>query len=159
MGFRQLFPVDDIDYEADGTIHLYTDGSCIRNGCADSAGGWAYTYTERGKESTRKIDSGGCKGTTNNRMEMTAVIEGLRCALKRSASKPITVYSDSQYVIRTLEGVYQPGKNMDLWNVLLSLTRKFSHIKYSWVKGHSDNIYNNEVDSLAVAQSKKYYSS
>ncbi len=110
--------------------------------------------------------SGGEAETTNNRMELTAVIEGLK-ALKESCI--VELYSDSKYVIDGLKKGWavswrsrgwkkadkKPALNPDLWAELLELTEKHA-MRYHWVKGHADNPKNNRCDELAVAESQKY---
>ena len=109
--------------------------------------------------------SGGEDSTTNNRMELTAVIRGLQ-ALKESCT--VELYSDSKYVIDALEKGWawgwkkrgwvksdkKPALNSDLWEVLLSLTQKHD-VHYHWVKGHAENPKNNRCDELAVSEWKK----
>ena len=109
--------------------------------------------------------SGGESSTTNNRMELTAVIEGLK-ALKESCI--VELYSDSKYVIDALEKGWalswrekgwkkadkKPALNPDLWAQLLDLTAKHQ-MRYHWVKGHADNPKNNRCDQMAVAESQK----
>ncbi len=134
-------------------VTLYTDGACSGN---PGAGGWGVVllYGEHRKEM-----SGGEKETTNNRMELTAVIKGLT-ALKFPCA--VEVYSDSAYTVNGfLEGwVYgwensgwkkadkKPVLNDDLWKELLSLTRRHE-VTFHKVKGHADNELNNRCDELA----------
>ena len=106
--------------------------------------------------------SGGEASTTNNRMELTAVISGLQ-ALKEPCI--VELYSDSKYVIDGLEKGWaeswrakgwkkadkKPALNPDLWETLLELTAKHQ-MRYHWVKGHADNPKNNRCDQLAVAE-------
>ena len=141
-------------------VTIYTDGACSGN---PGPGGYAAILTCRGKE---KIIVGGAKETTNNRMELTAVIEGLR-ALKRKCD--VTVCSDSKYVIDSLtlgwakswrekgwrKADRSPALNPDLWETLLKLDEKFSP-KYLWVHGHTGHEYNERCDALAVAEAEKY---
>ncbi len=143
------------------TVILYTDGACSGN---PGPGGWGSILSFNGVE---KVLSGGEKHTTNNRMEMTAVIEGLR-ALKEPCH--VELYSDSQYVINALEKGWafgwkkkgwvksdkKPALNPDLWEELLSLVQKHE-MAYHWVKGHAQNEYNNRCDALAVEQ-RDFYS-
>ena len=110
--------------------------------------------------------SGGEAQTTNNRMELTAVIEALRL-LKEPCE--VELYSDSKYVIDALSKgwVYgwqkkgwiksdkKPALNVDLWERLLPLIAAHD-VRYHWVKGHAENEYNNRCDELAVAESRKY---
>ena len=141
-------------------VELYTDGACSGN---PGPGGWGAILVYKGTE--REL-SGGEESTTNNRMELTAVIKGLS-ALKESCI--VELYSDSKYVIDALEKGWavnwqargwkkadkKPALNSDLWEMLLSLVDKHK-VNYHWVKGHADNPYNNRCDALAVAESKKF---
>ncbi|MBE7073863.1 MAG: ribonuclease HI [Clostridiales bacterium] len=143
---------------AERSITLYTDGACSGN---PGMGGWGAILIYQGKE---KVVSGGEKETTNNRMELTAVIKGLE---KIKGSHRVDVYSDSAYVInaflqdwisswrakgwRTTKGEVQ---NLDLWKQLLSLCDKHQVIWHK-VKGHADNEYNNRCDVLAVGEIEK----
>ena len=144
------------------TVTLYTDGACSGN---PGPGGWGAILEFNGVE---KELSGGESETTNNRMELTAVIEGLR-ALKESCI--VEPYSDSKYLIDGLSKGWavswrkngwrkadkKPALNPDLWEILLNLTEKHT-LHYHWVKGHAENEYNNRCDQLAVAESKKFQS-
>ena len=135
-------------------VNLYTDGACSGN---PGPGGWGAILLFNGHE--REL-SGGDPATTNNRMEITAVIEGLS-ALKEPCR--VTVYSDSKYVVDSiskgwaagwrLRGWVKPDKspalNPDLWETLLDLC-KTHQVSFVWVRGHADNAYNNRCDRLAV---------
>ena len=137
-------------------VTLYTDGACSGN---PGPGGWAAILCYRGVE---KELSGGEAQTTNNRMELTGVIEGLR-ALKEPCR--VTVYTDSKYVADAVEkgwavrwrskgwmrGKNEPALNPDLWETLLELLTVHS-VTFVWVRGHADNEYNNRCDALAVRQ-------
>ncbi|MCC8076604.1 MAG: ribonuclease HI [Clostridiales bacterium] len=141
------------------TVTLYTDGACSGN---PGAGGWAaiLLFGEHKKEL-----SGGERATTNNRMELTAVIKGLE-ALKEPCI--VELYSDSKYIIDALEkgwavgwrkrgwvkGDKKPALNPDLWERLLDLC-EVHKVNLHWVKGHASNEYNNRCDQLAVAEWKK----
>jgi len=140
------------------TVTLYTDGACSGN---PGPGGWGAILEYNGVE---KELSGGESSTTNNRMELTAVIRGLQ-ALKEPCI--VELYSDSKYVIDALEKGWaigwkkrnwvksdkKPALNPDLWEVLLSLAEVHT-LHYHWVKGHADNPKNNRCDELAVAQAQ-----
>jgi len=135
-------------------VELYTDGACSGN---PGPGGWGAVLIYRGRV---KEMSGGCEDTTNNRMELTAVIEGLS-ALKERCE--VTVYSDSQYVVNGITKGWaagwrakgwiksdkKPALNSDLWEKLLSLC-EYHKSSFEWVKGHAENTYNNRCDQLAV---------
>ena len=141
------------------TVTIYTDGACSGN---PGPGGWGaiLMYGEFKKEL-----SGGEKQTTNNRMELTGVIEALR-ALKEPCI--VELYSDSKYVIDALEKGWargwkarnwiksdkKPALNPELWDRLLTLTHQHQ-MRYHWVKGHADNPKNNRCDEMAVAQWKR----
>jgi len=141
-------------------VTLYTDGACSGN---PGPGGWGAILEFMGHE---KELSGGEASTTNNRMELTAVIKGLQ-ALKEPCV--VELYSDSKYVIDGLQkgwaeswrknGWVKSDKkkalNPDLWGQLLDLTAKHQ-LHYHWVKGHAENEKNNRCDELAVAQWKKF---
>ncbi|MCL2004112.1 MAG: ribonuclease HI [Oscillospiraceae bacterium] len=137
------------------TVTLYTDGACSGN---PGPGGWGCILRYGDKE---KELSGGEAATTNNRMELTAVIQGLE-ALK--APCIVELYSDSKYVTDALEKGWarkwreqgwmrnkkETALNPDLWEHLLDLCEKHT-VRPHWVKGHADNDYNNRCDALAVA--------
>lgn len=142
------------------TVTLYTDGACSGN---PGPGGWGAILSYNGVE---KELSGGDANTTNNRMELLAVISGLE-ALKEPCR--VELYSDSKYVIDGLSKGWaaswrkngwrkadkKPALNPDLWEKLLNLVEKHE-LSYHWVKGHADNSYNNRCDQLAVTESQKY---
>lgn len=134
-----------------GKIIIYTDGSALKNGSPDSGCGWAAKLIYNGKY---HLKSGGCRGKTNNQMEMLAVLNALKCITDRSL--PVVLYSDSRYVIETLKGTYRVGKNVELWNEILALYNQFADISPIWVKGHNGDIHNEQVDRLAVEESKKW---
>jgi ribonuclease HI len=130
---------------------IYTDGACSGN---PGKGGWAAIIINSGKE---KIISGFELLTTNNRMELTAVIK----ALEISKDDNVTIYTDSKYVKDGIEewiknwkkngwrtASKQPVKNKDLWTLLDELVEK-KNIQWKWVKGHSADKYNNLVDAEA----------
>jgi len=133
-------------------LTIYTDGSSRGN---PGPGGYG-TILFWGDH--RKELSHGYRRTTNNRMELMAVIAGLE-ALKKDGLR-ITVYSDSQYVVKAVEQGWLNNwiatnfkggkKNKDLWMRYYELSKRNS-IRFVWVKGHADNPYNNRCDELATA--------
>lgn len=141
-------------------IDIYTDGSCR---CNPGPGGWGAILVYKGVE---KELSGGEKETTNNRMELTAVIKALQ-ALKESCE--ITLTSDSKYVIDAIVNGWAQGwrnnnwrkadrsqaLNPDLWEILLDEIQKHE-ITYVWVKGHAGHPYNERCDKMAQSESLKY---
>lgn len=140
-------------------VQIYTDGACSGN---PGPGGYGVILKYKG--ATKEL-SGGFALTTNNRMELMAVIKGLE-ALTRPCRA--IIYSDSQYVINALSQGWiekwkangwrrankYPAKNVDLWKKILFLAAKHK-ITWVWVKGHGTNKYNQRCDQLAVEASKK----
>lgn len=131
-------------------ITVYTDGSALNNGSSDSGCGWACKLIYRGRE---KMKSGGDKDKTNNFMEMTAVLEAMKAITDKSI--PVEVFSDSKYVVETLNGNFQIKKNVELWQELMAEKEKFADIQFILVNGHDKNVHNNEVDRRTVEESKK----
>ena len=131
---------------------IYTDGASRGN---PGPGGYGAILQFKGKE---KELSAGYRRTTNNRMELMAVIAALKALTKTGLS--ITIFSDSQYVVKAVtEGWlknwlatnFKGGKkNKDLWTEYAELASAH-HIKFKWVRGHADNKYNNRCDELATA--------
>ena len=141
------------------TVTIYTDGACSGN---PGPGGWGAILEYMGHE---KELSGGEKNTTNNRMELTAVIRALQ-ALKEPCT--VELYSDSKYVLDALQKGWavswrkrgwiksdkKPALNPDLWETLLDLVETHD-VRYHWVKGHASNPKNNRCDELAVNEWKR----
>ena len=137
---------------ANNELVMYTDGASRGN---PGRGGYGTVLFWGGH---RKELSQGYKRTTNNRMELMAVIAGLE-ALKKDGLK-ITVYSDSQYVVKAWEQGWLKNwiatnfkggkKNKDLWLQFYELAKK-NTIRFVWVRGHADNPHNNRCDELATA--------
>lgn len=141
-------------------VIIYTDGACSGN---PGPGGWAAVLMWKKKE---KILTGGARATTNNRMEMTAVIKALQ-ALKRPCHAKI--HSDSALIVNAFKQGWvknwlkrgwkkankKPVENKDLWQKMLAAMKNH---KVTWikVKGHADNALNNRVDALAVEACKRY---
>lgn len=141
-------------------VILYTDGACSGN---PGPGGYAAILIYKGME---KEISGGEPNTTNNKMEIMAVVKGLEM-LKEPCN--VTIYSDSAYVVNSIEMGWifnwqsnnwkkkdkSSVKNIELWEEMLKLL-KIHNVKFVKVKGHSDNEYNNRCDKLAVSESRKF---
>ena len=121
---------------------IYTDGSC-RN----SIGGYAFIIIKSNYELSW---SDKVLNTTNNRMELTAVIEALKCL---QPHEPCDVYSDSQWVINCAQKLWKRNKNLDLWEQY-DFVSKHHDIQFIWVKGHSGNVYNERCDKMAFAEVK-----
>jgi len=137
-------------------VELYTDGACSGN---PGPGGWAFIlkHPASGKELE---ESGGEAATTNNRMELTAVIRGLEAIKKRSR---VEIFSDSQYVLNGLRewldqwiergwrtASKRPVMNEDLWRRLDEL-RGRHELHFHWIRGHNEHPENERCDALAVA--------
>ncbi len=141
-------------------VLMYTDGACSGN---PGPGGYG-VILKYGK--AEKELSGGNAATTNNRMELSAVIAGLS-ALKEPCK--VTVYSDSKYVVDAItlgwaenwkkcgwiKSNKEPALNVDLWEKLLTLIN-IHKVTFVWVKGHAGHPENERCDALAVAKSKSY---
>jgi ribonuclease HI len=151
-------------------LTIYTDGGCSGN---PGPGGWAYVIILQTFQEEKIIaqDMGSQKETTNNRMELTAVIEALRALKKQEAAsfeatsqegvtRNIAVYTDSQYVQKGISewiknwkrnswrtSDKKPVKNQDLWIELDSAAAEF-HITWEWVKGHDGNRFNELCDRM-----------
>ncbi len=140
-------------------VDIYTDGACSGN---PGVGGWAAVLLYNGK---RKEISGAEADTTNNRMELTAIIQGLK-ALNQPCI--VRIFSDSAYSVNAIKNDWldqwiangwktarkDPVKNVDLWKDLLKLMN-IHDITFIKVKGHADNELNNRCDELARAAIKK----
>ena len=132
-------------------INIYTDGAALGN---PGPGGYGVILEFDGH---RKELSKGFRLTTNNRMELLAVIEGLRAIKKEGI--PVTVYSDSKYVVEYVEKGwlwnwekknFKDKKNVDLWKTYMTLHSRFRP-RFIWIKGHNDHPQNERCDQLAVA--------
>jgi ribonuclease HI len=145
-------------------IALFTDGACSGN---PGPGGWAYILRD-GPTKKERAESGGESMTTNNRMELMAVIEGLK-ALSRPCN--VQLYSDSQYVLQGLNSWmagwkkngwrrksgtrFEELKNADLWKILDSL-KQMHDISFHHVKGHAGHPENERCDVMAVEAAAKF---
>lgn len=141
-------------------VTIYTDGACSGN---PGPGGWCAILKCCDKE---KMISGGSADTTNNKMELTAVIQGLK-ALKRKCN--VTIVSDSKYVCdAVIKGwVYswkkkgwkksdgKPALNSDLWEELLNLLA-YHDVTFNWIKGHAGHSENERCDKQAVIETQKF---
>lgn len=148
--------------EEDLEITIYCDGACSGN---PGIGGWGAVllYGHHAKHI-----SGYDPDTTNNRMEIKAAIEALKSVTKNDI--PITIHTDSQYVHNGItswihkwrnenwraSNKKKEVKNIDLWMELDAIVNKFSAIKWKWVKGHSNDKYNDLADKLATDAIKEF---
>jgi ribonuclease HI len=138
-------------------IHVYTDGSSRGN---PGPGGYGIVMEQKGSNYFKEF-SEGFRKTTNNRMELLAVVEALK-KIKKDNQK-IIVYTDSKYVVNSVEkkwvfawqkNNFKKKKNIDLWLEFLKEYKKHS-VKLKWIKGHNDHPQNERCDYLAVTASKK----
>ena len=138
-------------------LEIYTDGACLGN---PGPGGWAALIIDNNQE---RILSGNNEMTTNNRMELLAVIKALESI---NHHLEVTIYTDSKYVINGITSWIKkwktndwknsskiPVKNIDLWKIL-DISSQKKKIKWVWVKGHSGNTYNDKVDEIARNQAE-----
>ena len=138
-------------------VHIYTDGACSGN---PGKGGYGIVMEWVGKPYQKEF-SEGYKKTTNNRMELLAVIVALENL--KSDKLNITVFSDSKYVVDAIEKKWVFGwekkgfknkKNIDLWKRFLKIYHKHN-VEFKWVKGHNDHVQNERCDVLAVEASQQ----
>lgn len=141
-------------------VEIFTDGACSGN---PGPGGYGVILRYQGRE--REL-SGGEKSTTNNRMELTALIQGLQ-ALKEPCR--VTLYSDSKYVVDAIQKGWakkwrangwmrtktERALNVDLWEKALQLLERHE-MRFVWVKGHAGHPENERCDRLAVLEAAKY---
>lgn len=138
-------------------VYVYCDGGCRGNGKENNIGGWGVYLVY--KNNIKEL-YGSAKNTTNNIMELTACIEGLKAITKKDF--PVEIIMDSAYVIKGItEWVNNwikkgwktsnntPVENKELWIKLLELKKEFKDISFVKVKGHSTNVGNNKADELA----------
>jgi len=122
-------------------IRIYTDGSCIDT----RYGGWGVVMLEKDNIWTL---SDSCDNTTNNRMELTAVIESLNLIDNNNA---IELFTDSQLTMNCATGKWKRKTNLDLWSQF-DIAIKDKHVIWNWVKAHNGNKYNEMVDKLAYQE-------
>lgn len=133
-------------FSSEKIITIYTDGSCLK---PNGPGGWCCYIMENNITVPHVIISGNETNTTNNRMEMQAVIESLMF-LSYEVDKKVVykIYTDSKLVLNCASGLWNRNKNLDLWMEYdkVSMGKK---IKWFWVKGHNGDKYNEIVDKIA----------
>ncbi len=133
-------------------VEVFTDGSCKGN---PGPGGWAAILLKKDSDKPFHVIKGRESNTTNNRMEMFAIIEALRFLYENDFQREdITLYSDSNLIVQTLNQGWKRKANLDLWEELDHLNEELQ-VEYVWVKAHHTNRWNNEVDKLALAEATK----
>jgi len=147
----QQSSIDDFVTEPNLNYYIvYTDGSCIPN---PGSGGWAYEIRNF-KDEIIDSSSGSVKSTTNNRMELTAVIKSLQSDYIKSNSV-VTIKSDSQLIINTMNMNWKKKENIDLWNDLVEYKKsKNLRCEWEWVKAHAGIEGNENVDQKANQEAK-----
>lgn len=132
-------------------VQIFTDGSSLGN---PGPGGFGAIIKIENKEF---IVKGGEKDTTNNRMEMSAIIAALYWFHKKFHEiKTCAVFSDSQLVISTMNRGWKRKKNLDLWKKLDTLVEKFDKISWHWVRGHAGHPENTKADKIAFLEAKRF---
>lgn len=135
-------------------IRIYTDGACDIH-AENQPGGWAailQAVDEDGEVIRERVLSGGAEATTNNQMELTAAIEGLKALNEKTA---VTVFTDSRYVIDIARGTKKVSKNKPLWDTYFKLAET-RYVRLKYVAGHSGHAQNERCDRLAVAERAKF---
>lgn len=131
-------------------LQIFTDGSSLGN---PGPGGFCAIIKSGAKTF---IIKGGEALTTNNRMEMSAVIAGLYYVHKKIPNeKKVAVFSDSSLVIETMRRGWKRKKNVDLWAKLDMAVSKFKEVSWNWIRGHAGHKENTQADEIAVAEAKK----
>lgn len=132
------------------SIEIYTDGSSLGN---PGPGGFC-AIIKNDNETT--IVKGGEPHTTNNRMEMAAIIAGLYWVTKNlPQEKTCAVYSDSNLIIQSLKQGWKRKKNLDLWEKLDTVRHQFEKISWNWIRGHAGHPENTKADKVAQAEANK----
>lgn len=134
-------------------ITIYTDGSCKGN---PGPGGWAAIILKNEKDAKPwEILKGNEKYTTNNRMEMMAIIKALHFIHDNKLGREkIILHTDSNLLVQTINKGWKKKANQDLWQKLDELNEKVS-VEFKWVKGHHTNHWNNECDKHAQSESTR----
>jgi ribonuclease HI len=129
-------------------MSIYTDGSCLKPSKKSSGpSGWAFCVIENNEE---WLMNGGEPSSTNNRMEMMAIIE----ALQFVSGHHYKIYTDSKLVMNCAQGKWKRKANLDLWKEYDKASKK-KKLEWIWVKGHNGNKYNEIVDKLAKEAAKE----
>lgn len=135
-------------------IDIFTDGSCKGN---PGPGGWAAIIIKKNESKDFTVLKGGAKDTTNNRMEMIAVIEALRYIQENNLLQfDYNLFSDSNLIVQTINKGWKRKANLDLWQEMDKLNEEIS-VKYFWIKGHAKNKWNEQCDKIACEESEKFF--
>lgn len=134
-------------------FEIYTDGACVGNGLKENIGGWSFVFVNDAKNFFEAV--GLVFNTTNNRQDMLAVLNSLRCCVEYNITS-FVIYCDSQYVVKGftdwmfgwqrrgwIRGIQNtPIPNADLWKELYEIGQEFNTVNIQWVRGHNGNIWN-----------------
>lgn len=144
---QNLLSSQSKDMETSSVV-VYTDGSCLKN---PGPGGWAFLVSSSTNDEFEER-SGGEYRTTNNRMELQAVVEAL---LFLPTVEKMNIYTDSQLVLHCAQGTWQRRANLDLW-AQYDLAARGKQLTWHWVRGHSGHPFNERVDKLARKKAIQY---
>ena len=140
------------------TIEIYCDGAALNNGCKNSIASYGIVILliENGNIIGWKQYSGICEpvNSTNNYAEITAALVGLKKITDKTI--PVKVYSDSQYLVQTINSNWNINANKELWEKLFEEIRTFDSVEFIKVKGHVGNKYNEIADNLANKEAISY---
>lgn len=140
------------------TIEIYCDGAALNNGCKNSVASYGIVILliENGNIIGWKQYSGLCEpvNSTNNYAEITAALVGLKKITDKTI--PVKVYSDSQYLVQTINSNWNINANKELWEKLFEEIRTFDSVEFIKVKGHGGNKYNEIADNLASKEAISY---
>ena len=140
------------------TIEIYCDGAALNNGCKNSVASYGIVMLliENGNIIGRKQYSGLCEpvNSTNNYAEITAALVGLKKITDKTIQ--VKVYSDSQYLVQTINSNWNINANKELWEKLFEEIRTFDSVEFIKVKGHDGNKYNEIADNLANKEAIYY---
>ena len=140
------------------TIEIYCDGAALNNGCKNSIASYGIVILliENGNIIGWKQYSGLCDpvNSTNNYAEITAALVGLKKITDKTI--PVKVYSDSQYLVQTINSNWNINTNKELWEKLFEEIRTFDSVEFIKVKGHGGNKYNEIADNLANKEAISY---
>lgn len=138
-------------------FEIYTDGACIGNGLKENIGGWSFVFVNNDKNFFEAV--GIAYNTTNNRQEMLAVLNSLRCCVEHDIVS-FVIYCDSQYVVNGVNDWMNGWKkknwlrkgelipNADLWQEIYEIKKHFQSVDLRWVRGHNGNKWNEYADQL-----------
>lgn len=138
-----------LDNKQDNVIIAYTGSASLSNGKPNSKCAWACKLMYQGKQLKKSCS---IIGKTNNQMAIISILEALK--IIKDKTIPVIVYSNSQYVIKILNGDSSIASNAELWKLIMEEKSKFLDIKFEWIKRYGENIHNNEINAIAIEEAK-----